>query len=261
MYRFLCNQIGHFFIFISFLSIASLCSGEVRINEISCKGTERLIRWDANDQPFAGNWPTWWVNQFDHSNWKTGRTPIGYDLGSIRTNVKTKLYGISPSLYVRKKFSVSAQDANSQRPLLLSINYNDGFIAWLNGKEISRANNGEAKSHIYWDQVSYRAGSSSTRFTKLRVGTSREFLRTGENTLAIQVTNNDPLTSIRLDFSVLIDQAENQDKALFPTGSTVSYFPGQMEPGSDIHEPAILDDKNIENESSDWIQLFNSRTS
>ena len=54
MYRFLFNQIGHFFICISFLSIASLCSGEVRINEISCKGTERLIRWDANDQPFAG---------------------------------------------------------------------------------------------------------------------------------------------------------------------------------------------------------------
>ena len=258
MYRFLCHQFTHSLKFLSFLSIIGICSGEVRINEILCKGTERLLRWDANDQPFAGNWPAWWTNQFDHSNWKTGRTPIGYDLGSIRTNVKTKLYGISPSLYVRKKFSVSAQDANSQRSLLLNINYNDGFIAWLNGKEISRANNGETKSHIYWDQVSYRASSSSTRFTKLRVGTSRELLKTGENILAIQVTNNDPLTSMRLDFSVLIDQAENQDKVLFSTGSTVSYFPGLIEPSSDIHEPAILGNESIENKSSDWIELFNS---
>jgi hypothetical protein len=258
MRRFLCNQIAHFFKFISFLSLVSICSGEVRINEISCKRTERLLRWDSNDQPSAGNWPTWRANRFDHSNWKTGRTPIGYDLGSISTNVKSQLYGISPSLYVRKKFSVSAQDANSQRPLVLSINYNDGFIAWLNGKEISRANNGEAKSHIYWDQISYRTGSLSTRFTKLRVGTSKEILKAGENTLAIQVTNNDPLTSIRLDFSVLIDQADTQDKVLVPTGSTVSYFSGLIEPSSDIHEPAMLNDKSIKNETSDWIELFNS---
>ena len=162
---------------------------------------------------------------------------------------------------MRKSFSVSVQNAASQRPLVLSINYNDGFIAWLNGKEISRANNGESKSHIYWDQVSYRTGSSSTRFTNLRVGTSKELLMTGENTLAIQVTNNDPLTSIRLEFSVLIDQEETQDKVLVPTSSTVSYFPGLIEPGSDIHEPAILDNKNIENESSDWIELFNSGNS
>ena len=261
MYRFLFKQVIHFLKCISFLSIAGISSGEVIINEISCKGTERLLRWDANDQPFAGNWPAWWANQFDHSSWKTGRTPIGYDLGSIRTNLKTKLYEISPSLYLRKSFSVSAQNAASQRPLVLSINYNDGFIAWLNGKEISRANNGESKSHIYWDQVSYRAGSSSTRLTKLRVGTSEELLMTGENTLAIQVTNNDPLTSIRLEFSVLIDQEEAQDKVLVPTSSTVSYFPGLIEPGSDIHEPAILDNKNIENESSDWIELFNSGNS
>jgi len=258
MYRFLFNKIIHSLQFLSFLGIVSISSGEIRINEISCKGTERLLRWDANDQPFAGNWPAWWTNQFNHSDWKAGRTPIGYDLGTIRTNVKTKLYGISPSLYVIKKFSVSSQEAESQRPLVLNINYNDGFIAWLNGKEISRSNNGEAKSHIYWDQISYLTGPSSTRFTRLRVGTSKNLLMAGENTLAIQVTNNDPLTSIRLDFSILIDEANIQDNVLFPAGSTVRYFPGLMEPGSDIHEPAILDDKNIENGSSDWIELFNS---
>ena len=137
MYRFLFNKIIHSLQFLSFLGIVSISSGEIRINEISCKGTERLLRWDANDQPFAGNWPAWWTNQFNHSDWKAGRTPLGYELGTIRTNVKTKLYGSSPSLYVIKKFSVSSQEAESQRPLVLNINYNHGFIAWLNAKAVS----------------------------------------------------------------------------------------------------------------------------
>ena len=41
---------------------------------------------NENNQPFAGNWPSWWMNDFNNSNWKTGRLPIGYDLGNIRTN-------------------------------------------------------------------------------------------------------------------------------------------------------------------------------
>ena len=51
-------------------------NGEVFINEFSAKQTERILRWDENNQPFAGNWPSWWMNDFNNSNWKTGRLPI-----------------------------------------------------------------------------------------------------------------------------------------------------------------------------------------
>ena len=149
---------------------------------------------DERNQPFSGAWPAWWMREFDNSEWISGRTPIGYDLGNIRTNVKDSLNGISPSLYVIKKFQVSNQDSSSLRPLLLRINYNDGFIAWLNGKEIARANNGVKNSHIYWDQISYRANSTSTRLTNIRVGTSDDLLIDGENTIAIQPVSYTHLT-------------------------------------------------------------------
>ena len=235
--------------------------GDVFINEFSAKQTERILRWDEKNQPFAGSWPSWWMNDFNNSNWKTGRLPIGYDLGNIRTNVKDSIYGISPSIYVIKTFQVSDADSSSSRPLTLSINYNDGFIGWLNGKEIGRANNGVKNSHIYWDQVTYRAGSTSTRLTDLQIGTSNELLKNGQNTLAIQVNNHNPLTSIRLNFSLLIDQPGTQDKVLVPSGTTVSYFPGIMEPSSGIHEPAIFENENFENKNSDWIEIFNSGNS
>ena len=248
-------------IIIIFNILMGTSNGEVFINEFSAKQTERILRWDENNQPFAGNWPSWWMNDFNNSNWKTGRLPIGYDLGNIRTNVKDSIYGISPSIYVIKTFQVSDADSSSSRPLTLSINYNDGFIGWLNGKEIGRANNGVKNSHIYWDQVTYRAGSTSTRLTDLQIGPSNELLKNGQNTLAIQVNNHNPLTSIRLNFSLLIDQPGAQETVLVPSGTTVRYFPGIMEPGSGIHEPAIFEDENSDNEDSDWIEIFNSGTS
>ena len=245
----------------SLLLLQIVSFGEVIINEISTKQTERAIRWDEKNQPFAGTWPAWWMNEFDNSQWKTGRTPIGYDLGNIRTNVKNIIHGVSPSLYVIKKFDVSNQDASSSKPLLLSINYNDGFIAWLNGKEIARANNGSKNAHIYWDQVSYRANSTSTRLTDIRLGLSDDYLIEAENTIAIQLNNHNPLTSLRLDFSIKIDETGSPDKVLVPTGSTVSYFPGLMEPSSGLYDPAIFENDDIKNENSDWIEIYNSGTS
>ena len=248
-------------ILVSLLILKATSFSDVIINEISTKQTERVLRWDERNQPFAGTWPAWWMREFDNSEWISGRTPIGYDLGNIRTNVKDWLNGISPSLYVIKKFQVNKEDSSSLRPLLLRINYNDGFIAWLNGKEIARANNGVKNSHIYWDQVSYRANSTSARLTNIRVGTADDLLIDGENTIAIQLNNHNPLTSLRLDFAINIDETGTPDKVIVPIGSTVSYLPGLMEPGSGIYEPAIFENDEIENENSDWIEIYNSGSS
>ena len=248
-------------ILVSVLILQVTSFSDVIINEISTKQTERALRWDEKNQPFSGTWPAWWMREYDNSEWRSGRTPIGYDLGNIRTNVKDSLNGISPSLYVIKKFQVGKEDSSSLRPLLLRINYNDGFIAWLNGKEIARANNGIKNSHIYWDQVSYRASSTSTRLTNIRVGTANDLLINGENTIAIQLNNHNPLTSLRLDFAINIDETGTPDKVIVPTGSTVSFLPGLMEPGSGIHEPAIFEKNEIENENSDWIEIYNSGSS
>ncbi len=45
----------------SLLLLQIVSFGEVIINEISTKQTERAIRWDEKNQPFAGTWPAWWM--------------------------------------------------------------------------------------------------------------------------------------------------------------------------------------------------------
>ena len=82
-----------------------------------------------------------------------------------------------------------------------------------------------------------------------------------DSTIAIQLNNHNPLTSLRLDFSINIDEAGAPDKVIVPAGSTVSYLPGLMEPGSEIYEPAIFENDQIENENSDWIEIYNSGSS
>ena len=97
-------------ILVSVLILQVTSFSDVIINEISTKQTERALRWDERNQPFSGAWPAWWMREFDNSEWISGRTPIGYDLGNIRTNVKDWLNGISPSLYCLLYTSPSPRD-------------------------------------------------------------------------------------------------------------------------------------------------------
>ena len=94
---------------------------DVLINEIVTKSSDRLLRWDQNNQPYVGSNPSWRSEDFNDSLWKNGRTPIGYDLGSIRTDLGSTLRRVSPSLYVRKSFSVPDGKASSSSPLILTL--------------------------------------------------------------------------------------------------------------------------------------------
>ncbi len=245
----------------SWLFAGGFLQADIIINEISASGNDRLLRWDENGQPFVGSYPPWRNAGFNDSLWSNGNTPIGYDLGSINTNLGNTLRGISPSLYVRKGFNVPAGKASSSRPLILRINYNDGFIAWVNGVEVARANAGAEKAHLYFDQVAYRGSTVGTATSSFNLGNSSSLLLPGENTLAIQVANQNPAGNLRLEMSLVIDESNAPDTVLVPLGSTVRYFPGLMEPSSDIHEPAILGNPQFENEASDWIELYNEGAS
>ncbi|MEM7384832.1 MAG: lamin tail domain-containing protein [Verrucomicrobiota bacterium] len=229
---------------------------DVVINEFSAVQTERLLRWNDDEQPYTGPGHPWWSTAFDDSQWLTGATPIGFNRGTIfdvpiTTNLVGVLKGISPSVYTRHVFSAPAGVAESGTDVILSINGTDGYIIWLNGKERSRRNMGAEKAHIYFDQLAYVEGSDNRNLTDLVLGEASDCLVAGENTLAIQVANFDVSSPMRLDMSLSVG-----DTALVPIGSTVSYLPGLLEPNADLFEPAAL-----ENGSSDWIELHNDSES
>ncbi|MDA7864228.1 lamin tail domain-containing protein [Akkermansiaceae bacterium] len=230
----------------------AICHGQIVINEISASAAERNLRWDGNDQPFAGAGPAWWSPSFNDDDWESGTMPIGYSLGSISTNLSGELSGVSPSFFVRKEFTVSGSDASLSDPLVLSINYDDGFIAWVNGVEVARRNMGEAKAHIYHDQLTYRASTLGTGNETISLGIASDLLLSGNNALAIQVNNNALTGDMRLDMSLKIDRASGSDPQLFNSGSPITYIPGLDEPSADLVEPALRGEG-----PSDWIELHN----
>jgi len=230
--------------------------GQIIINEISAVSAERNLRWDANDQPFAGSSPAWWSPAFDDSDWLAGGAPIGYSLGSLSTNLLSPLRDISPSFYTRTSFNASAGEAASSRALRLNINYNDGFIAWINGIEVARSNMGAPKTHLFHDQLSYVNSNLSTSTQSFTLGVASTLLNQGENVIAIQINNNTINGNMRLDLELEIDNASGSDPVLVNFGSPLKYRPGLTEPTADLVEPAAL-----ANGPSDWIELHNPTAS
>lgn len=80
---------------------------------------------------------SWTGTEFDDSKWSKGKAGFGFgdrDDKTVLGNMKSKY----TSVYLRKEFNVaSAQDAED---LVLAVAYDDGFVAYLNGVEMARAN-------------------------------------------------------------------------------------------------------------------------
>ncbi|MEI6766415.1 MAG: lamin tail domain-containing protein [Bacteroidota bacterium] len=76
---------------------------------------------------------TWRHSFFDDSGWTDGVTPIGYGDGNAVTIIPATV-----SLYMRKTFTIT--DVSKIAMALLAIDYDDGYVAYLNNVEICRNN-------------------------------------------------------------------------------------------------------------------------
>lgn len=145
--------------------------------------TEHPVTYLAPDAPVADNWPEL---SFDDSNWLAGKSGLGYGDGDDTTllNAGTR------SVYARFTFSLDNTAAIDQ--LFLDIDYDDAFVAYLNGNEIARNNIGgllpsyNAAATASHEAVIY-SGGSPERFD---VSAYIDELNLGENVLAIQVHNH-----------------------------------------------------------------------
>ena len=83
-----------------------------------------------NSQPSA----EWNKLSYDDSLWTNGNSGFGYG----DNDDKTILSNTSRTVYLRKKFNVI--DLTAINNVLLHMDFNDGFVAYLNGFEIAREN-------------------------------------------------------------------------------------------------------------------------
>lgn len=127
----------------------------------------------------------WTAVDYPDNDWIPGPTPIGYGVGGEAT----LLPPTTQVVFLRYRFHVA--DTAEVSDLLLDIDYDDGFVAYLNGTEVARAG-------IWNDRPAYDSRAARNTDAKLPQGRSlpsfslndyRELLQEGDNVLAIQVHN------------------------------------------------------------------------
>ncbi|MEP4049998.1 MAG: chitobiase/beta-hexosaminidase C-terminal domain-containing protein, partial [Luteolibacter sp.] len=219
------------------MALASLspCHAEVIINELVATNSDKQLVRDSGQYPRVGNTLSWQQPTFDDSLWKIGTGPFGFGETGIThgTDVSGDVKHRTPSLYLRKKFSVSSTSATSTTTLQLSVRYNDGFIAFLNGVEIARRNMGSAGMFAFRDQTSFNAQPSNA-ITTIDLGQARNFLVTGENTLSIQV-HNQSLTDTEGSTLLLAADLKLSTGTILSNGNDPwKYFGGIAEPSGGL---------------------------
>lgn len=128
--------------------------------------------------------PAWKLEGFDDSGWNTGPGGIGYGDGDDNTIIPSTI-----SLYMRRTFTIT--DLSKIGGALFEMDYDDGFIAYLNGVEIARANLGVPGTFIPYNQTTdglHEAAMYSGGLPDV-FSVDSSLLLEGENVLAITVHN------------------------------------------------------------------------
>ena len=132
--------------------------------------------------------PASWKNLgFDDQLWNSGPSGFGFGDDDDSTIVPSNIN----SVYIRKQFSVD--NVNDIQMAVLHVDYDDGFVAYLNGVEVARANIGSVNIPPAYNE-------SATTFTEplivyggkpgsYPIQNFQSLLQNGDNVLAIQVHN------------------------------------------------------------------------
>ena len=86
---------------------------------------------------------SWTQPAFDDDGWTHGASGVGFDTEGqygalIGTDVETAMHGRNASAFVRTEFGLG--DPLSVESLTLHVQYDDGYVAYLNGQEVGRRN-------------------------------------------------------------------------------------------------------------------------
>lgn len=128
---------------------------------------------------------TWNEVGFNDASWSTGQGGFGYGDGDDNTTV-----GQQVSIYLRIEFNVA--DPSAIDDAFFYMDYDDGYVAYLNGTEIARSAtmNGAGEDPTYTTETDgeheaqmYQGGSPEETIV------DESLFQTGTNCLAIQVHN------------------------------------------------------------------------
>jgi len=104
----------------------------------------------------------------------------------LATDVRDLMYDVNASSYLRIPFTL--KDAAGISQLTLRMRYDDGFVAWINGRQVALRN---APDLLSWDSsaTARHPDEAAIRFETFDLSDEIGFLTSGTNLLAIQALN------------------------------------------------------------------------
>ncbi|MFB6317160.1 CotH kinase family protein [Saccharicrinis sp. FJH54] len=155
---------------------------------------ETIIKAEDNWHYFIGNSEpdaSWNTAGFDASGWTQGNGGIGYGDGDDQTVIPAVV-----SLYMRRMFNVD--DNSIIETAVLNIDYDDAFVAYLNGTEIARSGIDGLPPAYNQTGISHEAlmkdGNLPEEFV-IDPDLIKSVITNGNNVLAIQVHNTSSASS------------------------------------------------------------------
>jgi len=179
-------------------------------------------QWDylvPSSQPSS----SWNQLGYNSSSWSTGNSGFGYGDGDDATIVSNTI-----SIYIRKTFSIT--NLSDIEAIILDLDYDDGFVAYLNGQEVAR--NLISGSIPNFNQTSdgYHEALLPQGYAPERFGIDVNLLNPGTNVLAVQVHNqsfdSSDLSALPV-FSVGINNTSSNYETP-PSWFEVPYIPAEV---------------------------------
>lgn len=140
--------------------------------------------------------PSNWIDlSYDDLTWNEGPSGFGYGDGDDATEISEGV-----SIYLRKKFEIV--DTASVMDIILHVDYDDAFVAYLNGVEVARANIGTSGVPVAYNQFAngdhealiYSGGLPE----EFQIAGAKPYLHNGENVFVIQGFNKETSSDMSL---------------------------------------------------------------
>jgi hypothetical protein len=129
----------------------------------------------------------WTLEELDDSSWQAGVTGVGYAYPELIGLDVSSMRNVNETVYIRIPFEIEHPWAIET--LTLRMRYEDGMIAYINGREVARSNAPDPGTETW------NSGSSAYRVNRIAVYPvdypieDFSFLRAGTNVLAVQGLN------------------------------------------------------------------------
>src|SRR5208283_76120 len=276
--------------FLSLLASGLLFQAQagVVINEFMAGSSDRRLSWSTNDVAQLGSGVSWRSLDYADSAWNTGNLPAGYGFTGMATDLTGTMFNQAPSLYIRKQFQVTADQASAASQLTLTIDCNDGFVAYINGHEVARANCGPTNHFMYAFQAAYNV-NTNTGSLQYNLGPASRWLVPGSNVVTIQahnaeqpstlawpeqITQHIPTPEFKVNAGLVMASTPSPYTfiAYGSSGGPWRYFVGRYEPSGGVVDEALIttafpapegEEGNYDQPAAfvDWVELCNNDSS